>query len=141
MKNLFFNELLDDYNDQIDDILDDEEKMQKNTYIFYSVYEVGGMSDLGECCDNMCYIMQCCFVLYVVFFFYSCCCGANDYSGEFEACNFENSCWGMGCSICQEEVSNDMNAVEEGLFGGSALCCNLSFCCEGGCCDGYLCDC
>lgn len=131
MRNLFFNELLDEYNDQVDQILSDDEINQKQTYIFYEVYEVGGQSEMGECCDNMCRIAQCCVVLGVLYGVSSCCFGTNNYSGEMVFCDFEESCLGMGCSYCSDNAQD----------GGSALCCDLSFCCEGGCCDGYLCDC
>lgn len=138
MKNYYFNELLDQYDDQVDEILSDEEKTQRNTYIFYSVYEVGGLTDMGECCDGICYIIQCFALLFVVLCVSRCLCGTNDENaGNLEFCNFEKSCWGESLSCCQDEVDK----AQDGLFGGSALCCNINYCCDTECCDGYLCDC
>ena len=54
--NLYQNEILNEYYEQIDMEVSEEELFQKDTYIFYSVYEVQTNGGGGSC--TCCYCLS-----------------------------------------------------------------------------------
>ena len=59
MENEFNNRLLEDYQEQVNCLLTPDELAQRDTYIFYEVYEVGGANSSAWCCVGCCVFLAC----------------------------------------------------------------------------------
>lgn len=102
--NKYENQLLSEYNKQIEEELSNEEIVQQSTYIFYNVYEVEITGNDG--CD--CGLCVCAEVAMGV--------------GILAACG---GCAGMACL---DEMGFDTDEIDLSFIGDSIYCC-LDCCC------------